>query len=111
RENKQPTADERKELVLLEAELAGIGTEPELSKRIVAKRNARSCALSLAQPIFKKHKVEGWHDFVVELRTVFRAELPNQTDDGVNRFVAAIVPGITGEHTTAGAVKKYLSRT
>ncbi len=64
-------------------------------------------------------QIEGWHDFAGELANAFRyamcftnpgLPLRNGDDGPVARFLAAIIPLITGEAPTPVAVARHLQR-
>ena len=93
----------------LEREVARLG-QPDLEIDKRTKYDDRRRALQAAQPILNKRKVKGWHDFAVELRAIFHAELPQQFDETAYHFIAGVMPHITNERPIPGTVKKYLLR-
>jgi hypothetical protein len=54
--------------------------------------------------------VKRWKYFRRDLESMFRAVLPDGSDEALYRFIKAVIPGIMDEHPTIGAIKKETER-
>jgi hypothetical protein len=104
----------RDEIRSQEEKVAHLGpTMPEFYERRRAERDARQRAFKSAQPILdkcevaKKRKAAKWTHFAQELDAIFDTALPGQSMDAADRFIAAVVPAITGEKTNPNAIAQF----
>jgi hypothetical protein len=79
---------------------------------VKAARAARAVGLPLAPEtgIIETPRTERWSDFAHELQAHFNHALPRRPKDAAYRFIAEVVPAITGEHPSFEAVKTVFKR-
>jgi hypothetical protein len=85
-------------------------------RRGVTDAEIRKRALEIGQPILNLRLIGEWHDFAMELRAIFCAEL-NQEPKRAPRFVAAVWPDVTvvtsnvpGKTVAVGTVRRFVNR-
>jgi hypothetical protein len=93
-----------------EEKVSALEHEAARHERAVAAADVRRRTLELAAPILSMRKISGWHDFAAKLLVIFCAELPSQSKDAAYRFIARVMPAVTGEAVRPGTLKKFVNR-
>jgi len=73
---------------------------------VTAARAARERGLPRAKTVFiETVPTEEWRHFAEYLMAIFQFSVPKQPKAAAYRFIAAVTPDISGEHTTSSAVE------